>query len=111
MFRASRLMMKINIESNNECKALEAIVNLYLTGKKTVYIKSDAKRKKEIDDAFKDVANEIQDAISGFKIGNNADYIGPMKCTKCYNEWVAIFPKTANKLECPKCHEMMAWQL
>ena len=90
--------MNLEIESVEDCDILELIIDDY-----------EAKRKLEKRTDSEDIGkiiNQIKGCIEGFKIKNYVDYIGPMKCSECYYEWVAVFPKSSNQLRCPECHKM-----
>ena len=88
-----RVILKIDIESTIEYKALIALIHNY---------ESEVKDK----DMLEDVAVIMPDIISAtdrFRIKKSFDLIGPIQCLKCEKKWIAILSKKIKEVPCPKC--------
>jgi ribosomal protein S27E len=80
--------MLIEVQTTEECRSLIDIID-------------------RMEDIGSPLLDGLKSAVECFRIRNSIDFIGPMKCDKCNHDWIAIFPKSALSLECPRCNAMV----
>ena len=87
--------MKLIIENKSECNIIEDII--------IDYESSDDIKQKEKKEDIKSLVSAIRYSIDQFRIDKNIGMIGPMKCSHCGNEWMAVCSSESKKLRCHKC--------